>query len=99
MPHCPEVHRWYCTASWQRRRRHVQPLCELFSKSVAATGADHIEPHRGNYELFRLGKLRSLCAECHNALDGQNRAPVRSRSPVRPDGTPTDPRHPWNAGS
>jgi hypothetical protein len=53
-------------------------------------------PHRGNYELFRLGKLRSLCAECHNALDAPNRAPVRSRSPVRANGTPSDPRHPWN---
>jgi len=88
MPHRPEVHRWYCTASWQRRRRHqfrVQPLCE------------HIEPHRGNFELFRLGKLRSLCAECHDSLDANNRTLVRSRSPVRADGTPSDPRHPWNS--
>jgi len=45
-----------------------------------------------SYELFRLGKLRSLCAECHNALNNP-------RAPVRADGTPTDSRHPWNAGS
>jgi len=50
------------------------------------------KPHLGSYELFRLGKLRSLCAECHNALDDAN----NPRSPVRADGTPTDPRHPWN---
>jgi hypothetical protein len=63
---------------------------------VPATVADHVVPHRGDYALFRLGKLRSLCVECHNALDANNRAPVRSRSPVRADGTPSDPRHPWN---
>jgi 5-methylcytosine-specific restriction endonuclease McrA len=75
-------------------------LCELcleVGRVTPATVADHIEPHRGNYELFRLGKLRSLCVECHNALDADNRAPVRSRSPVRADGTPSDPRHWWNA--
>jgi hypothetical protein len=55
------------------------------------------KPHRGSYELFRLGKLRSLCAECHNSLDhATNRVLVRSRSPVRADGTPSDPRHLWN---
>jgi hypothetical protein len=60
------------------------------------TVADHIKPHRGDYALFRLGKLRSLCVECHNALDANNHSPVCSRSPVRADGWPTDPRHPWN---
>src|SRR5215471_11776809 len=32
MPHRPEVHRWYCTAGWQRRRAHqlmIGPLCRL----------------------------------------------------------------------
>jgi hypothetical protein len=57
----------------------------------------HGKAHRGSYELFRLGKLRSLCAECHNSLDhATNRVLVRSRSPVRADGTPSDPRHLWN---
>jgi hypothetical protein len=50
------------------------------------------KPHRGGYELFRLGKLRSLCALDH----ATNRVLVRSRSPVRADGTPSDPRHLWN---
>jgi len=62
----------------------------------AGDGRGPVVPHRGNYELFRLGELRSLCVECHNAFDANNRAPVRLRSPVRVDGSPSDPRHPWN---
>ena len=101
MPHDRRVHRWYGRSEWQRRRRHqlrVEPLCRTGLEAgcvTPATVADHIEPHRGNYE--RLGKLRSLCVECHNALDANNHAPVRRRSPVRADGTPSDPRHWWNA--
>src|SRR5215472_5878472 len=29
MPHAPQIHRWYCTAGWRRRRAHqlrVEPL-------------------------------------------------------------------------
>ena len=38
----------------------------------------HIEPHRGDFTAFRLGQLRSLCADCYNRLDRNNapRAPV-----------------------
>jgi hypothetical protein len=44
----------------------------------------------GDYTAFRLGPLRSLCKGL----------PRNSpRHPVREDGTPSDPKHPWNAGS
>jgi 5-methylcytosine-specific restriction endonuclease McrA len=85
-----------------RRRAHqlrVEPLCRLCLESghvTLATVADHVENHNGDYNAFRLGPLRSLCADCHNALGRTNRP---RRSPVRADGTPSDPRHPWNAGS
>ena len=101
MVHRPAPHRWYCTAGWQRRRAHqlhIEPLCRLCLEAgrvVPATVADHVTPHRGDYNAFRLGQLRSLCAECHNRLDANN-AP---RAPVREDGTPSDPNHPWNARS
>jgi 5-methylcytosine-specific restriction protein A len=77
----------------------IEPLCRICLEAgrvTAANVADHVLNHHGEYNAFRLGKLRSLCAECHNALDANNRAPVRSRSPVRTDGAPSDPRHPWN---
>jgi 5-methylcytosine-specific restriction endonuclease McrA len=102
IPHRPEIHRWYTTASWQRRRRHqlrIEPLCRFcleVGRVTPATVADHVVPHAGDYAAFRLGSLRSLCKACHDSLDGRNRAPVRSRSPVRADGTPSDPQHPWN---
>jgi 5-methylcytosine-specific restriction enzyme A len=110
MPHRREVHRWYTRASWQRRRAHqlrVQPLCELCvlqSPPVvrAASVADHHPAHRGDYNAFRLGPLRSLCVECHNALDRTTNAPRFSnarRFPVNADGTPSDPKHWWNIGS
>jgi hypothetical protein len=99
MVHRPASHRWYCTAGWQRRRAHqlaVEPLCRLCLERgivTPATVADHDPPHRGDLTAFKLGPLRSLCAECHNRLDANN-AP---RAPVREDGTPSDPNHPWNA--
>jgi len=78
MPHAPHIHRWYCTASWQRRRAHqlrVEPLCRLCLEAgrvTPATVADHVTPHRGDFNAFRLGQLRSLCADCHNRLDANN---------------------------
>ena len=67
MPHRPEVHRWYCTAGWQRRRRHqlhIEPLCRLCLEAgrvTPATVADHVEPHRG--DLTRSSSVRSAaCA-------------------------------------
>jgi 5-methylcytosine-specific restriction endonuclease McrA len=101
MPHAPHVDKWYCRASWQRRRAHqlhIEPLCRLCLEAghvTPATVADHIEPHRGDYRLFRLGALRSLCAECHHKLDGSD----IPRSQVREDGTASDPNQPWNTGS
>jgi hypothetical protein len=58
--------------------------------------ADHIEPHRGDVTRVptRTTPL-SLCADCHDALDGTN----RRRAPIRADGTPSDPHNPWNASA
>jgi len=74
------------------------PLCRLCLEAgrvTPATVADHIEPHKGDFTAFRLGELRSLCADCHDRLDADN-AP---RAPIREDGTPSDLNHPWKAGS
>ena len=33
---------------------------------VAATVADHVEPHRGDHDKFWHGRLQSLCKPCHD---------------------------------
>jgi hypothetical protein len=49
---------------------------------------------RGAWNV-EIGALRSLCKPCHDSLDRTN----NPRNPVREDGSPTDPNHPWNARS
>src|SRR5262249_61473172 len=72
MPHAPHIHRWYCTASWARRRAHqlmIEPLCRLCledGRVTPATVTDHAEPHRGDFTSVKPSPLRSLCAACHN---------------------------------
>src|SRR5215831_3516542 len=67
MPHRPEVHRWYGTASWARRRAHqlmIEPLCRLCLQHgivTPATVADHVTPHRGDFTAFRFGQA-AACA-------------------------------------
>jgi hypothetical protein len=54
MPHHSEIHRWYCTASWARRRAHqlhIEPLCSLCLEAgrvTPATVADHTTPRSGS---------------------------------------------------
>lgn len=83
----------------RKRAKHQlreQPFCALCLQSgcaVIATIADHVEPHRGDWNSFRLGKLQSLCKPHHDGakrfleLNGFSNA-------VGLDGFPTDPRHP-----
>jgi hypothetical protein len=53
----------------------------------------HVEPHKGDYNKFVLGKLQSLCATCHSST----KAIVEKRgydTAIGADGMPLDPRHP-----
>ena len=92
---------WYGTQLWKNRRAHqlrVEPLCAICKakgRITGATVADHIEPHRGDYNAFVLGKLRSLCAPCHDAMQGFAHKPYRCD--IGLDGYPIDPRHPFYA--
>lgn len=61
---------------WQRYRLAYlakHPLCvacQAEGKVVEATVLDHIEPHRGNMEVFwRKGNVQGLCAH-HHGLKG-----------------------------
>jgi hypothetical protein len=92
-------HRWYTSASWVRRAKHqlrIEPLCRFCLEAgrvTAATIADHVEPHKGDINRFRLGKLQSLCQHCH--VSRKHEIEIRGyATDIGLDGMPTDPRHP-----
>ena len=92
-------HGWYNRTNWYRRRAHqlqVEPLCRLCAKEgplTPATVVGHVVPHKGDYNLFRLGQLQSLCSTCHNST--KKIIETRGFDPtIGVDGWPLDPRHP-----
>lgn len=64
---------WYQLEVWRRRRRrHLMqhPVCVMCASNglaVAATVADHIKPHCGNWIAFLTEPLQSLCKPCHDS--------------------------------
>jgi 5-methylcytosine-specific restriction enzyme A len=92
---------WYKLQRWRNRaeqQKAEQPLCEMcLAKGliVAATTADHIIPHKGDYVKFWFGKLQSLCTNCHNR--GKKQIEIRGyTNDIGVDGWPTDAKHPVN---
>jgi 5-methylcytosine-specific restriction endonuclease McrA len=92
---------FYGTAFWQRRRTlqlSMHPLCSFCERrgvTTPASVADHVEPHKGNWNKFALGPLQSLCESCHNST----KRLIESRGygiDIDDDGWPTDPNHPAN---
>ena len=86
---------WYQLERWRRLRRaqlRREPLCALcLSRDVvaAATVADHVEHHQGDWTRFLTGQLQSLCAACHAEKHG------RVKVPIGPDGWPS--RREWGS--
>jgi 5-methylcytosine-specific restriction enzyme A len=89
---------WYSLQRWRTRAKHqlrLEPLCALCaeqSRVTPATIADHFPPHKGDYNAFRLGPLRSLCASCHSRSLGDR----GYSNTIDADGFPIDLRHPFN---
>ena len=89
----------YRSPRWGRIRKAQlteHPLCKFCleqGRLTVATIADHVEPHRGDINQFWVGKLQSLCLQCHVStkhfieLNGY-------RPDIGLDGWPLDPRHP-----
>jgi 5-methylcytosine-specific restriction protein A len=93
---------WYGTQLWKNRRAdqlRSEPLCVLCKEQGRITGAtiaDHFPPHGGDFNAFAMGPLRSLCAVCHDALQGfVHRGYSRE---IGLDGYPVDERHPFYRG-
>ena len=90
---------WYSFCSSGRNRRahqlQIEPLCALCKaegRVTAATVADHFPAHNDDYNAFVCGPLRSLCAACHDALQGFVHRGYSLDIGV--DGYPMDPAHP-----
>ena len=93
---------WYSLQRWRKRAHHqltIEPLCTVCEEQgrlSAATIADHHPPHKGDYNAFLLGPIRSLCA-CHQ---GQWAVDKRGyRTDIGADGLPLDPKHPFYTGN
>ena len=69
---------------------------------TAATVADHVTPHRGDYEAFWHGELQSLCKFHHDKTKqrhergGNKTIDVQYSSACDVNGKPIDPNHPSN---
>lgn len=92
---------WYKKPLWKRKRKRqlaAEPSCRMHRRDlgaiVPATVVDHVEPHRGDFDLFWRGELQSLCADCHDAHKQREEAAGFSLV-VAADGWPIDPRHPF----
>ena len=87
---------------WRKLRRQFlseNPLCVMCEDEGQVTPAeelDHIEKHNGDPVLFYdVSNLQGLCRFHHRSIKAQ-----MERSGIvkgtRPDGTPLDPKSPWN---
>lgn len=90
---------------WQKARAawlKAHPLCEMCldqGVTTAATLVDHIEPHRGDHELFwRRDNWQSLCAPCHNSHK-QRMEKSGHVLGCGVNGLPLDRNHHWHGGS
>jgi hypothetical protein len=50
-------------------------MCLSEGKIAAARIADHVEPHHNDPIKFWKGKLRSLCAHCHESNNRRSECP------------------------
>lgn len=78
----PEVHRFHCSAAWQRARSiHIRsfPICER-CKSVIAEHVHHKIPVKIATAAQRIDQtlLMSVCPRCHTILDAEIRQRERS---------------------
>ena len=93
--------KWYGLKAWKVRRREqlrIEPLCRYCKGAGmhrAATDADHVRPHRGDFDLFWKGALQSLCRSHHAGLK-QREERAGYGLAMGADGWPLDPAHPVN---
>lgn len=77
----PEYNRLYNNDRWRaasKQYRAEHPLCaecERHGVVKPAECVDHIEPHKGNLELFwSVDNWQSLCNACHSSKSARERS-------------------------
>ncbi|MFC3079502.1 HNH endonuclease signature motif containing protein [Phenylobacterium terrae] len=101
----PEAKEWrklYSRASWQRLRMarlRAEPFCRFCmdeGRVKLATVVDHINPHKGDEELFfDYENTQSLCRHHHDGIKAQiERRGYHTGTDLT--GWPTSPDHPAN---
>lgn len=86
-----EYHSWYSLTLWTDDLRPAQLLREPFCRECArrgvrtwATVVDHVEPHRGDWQLFiDPANHQSLCERCHNRKTAREMAEERKKNRSR----------------
>ena len=92
-----KIDRLYDRRIWDHMRRQQllrEPLCRYCQEVGAltpATIADHVVPHRGDWDLFSdADNLQSLCKWCHDSVKQQEEKTGKRRG-CGVDGVP----HGW----
>jgi 5-methylcytosine-specific restriction enzyme A len=92
----------YNRKAWPRiRARQLvqEPLCRMCKEiglDEPATVADHIVPHKGDWDLFfDAGNIQSLCITHHNSAKQQIER-LGFSTQIGKDGWPIDSTHPVN---
>lgn len=96
-----EYNHLYQTSKWRKIRNAfliANPLCVMCLTDgmySPATVCDHIDPHKGNIDLFYRGPFQALCKTHH---DGAKAKQEYRGIVVGGDvnGIPKDPNHHWN---
>jgi 5-methylcytosine-specific restriction enzyme A len=94
---------FYKSAGWKRLRKlqlREHPLwkfCLERGLVERATGVGHVEPHRGDWTKFLIGKLQSLGEPCQKKTKREIEL-YGYRCDIGLDAYPTDPNHPFNRG-
>jgi 5-methylcytosine-specific restriction protein A len=84
------------TARWRKRALQQirnEPLCCMCLKQgliVAASVADHIQPHKNDADLFWNGALQSLCKRHHDSNKQRLERSGRRSNPCDINGKPLD---------
>jgi 5-methylcytosine-specific restriction protein A len=94
---------YYKTPQWKAIRRQqlaTHPLCEQHLKLgqvVAADTCHHVNPHKGDWELFLTGPFESVCGACHaGPIQSAEARGVDYSDHIDPrTGFPLDKNHPF----